>query len=247
MVSKDQLIGALLILSSRPKAYGPREQAILERLALQMAPAVENAQQLQKNQQLALALESIGDGVAFMDATGHIQFVNRAFTKIFGYELDELQKRHISVIATDSDKIRDLSGVFAQEGSKPGWEGEVRRKRKDGEEIDILLTLTPVRDQDGRLIGRIGINRDITEIKRTEQRLRETARLSSIGQLAAGVAHEINNPLTSVLGFSQLILAEDPPESIREDLEVVFSEASRAARIVHNLLSFARREEPAKV
>ena len=226
------------LVSDKTNAFAPREQAILERLATQIAPAVNNAQQFQKMQQLVLALESIGDGVIFLNINGDIQFINRAFADIFAYELDELRGRNISFIARGQEKeVLDRSQEF------PTWEGEVGRTRKDGEHIDLYLTLTPVRDQYGRLIGNIGVCKDITETKRTEQRIKETARLSSIGELAAGVAHEINNPLTSVLGFSELILARNPPQDIRKDLEAVFSEANRAAKIVHNLLSFARKGE----
>ena len=167
MVSKDRLIGTLIILSSQPKAYGPREQAILERLALQMAPAVENAQQLQKNQQLALALESIGDGVAFLDNASQVQFVNRSWTNLYGYELNEVRGKHISFVMTDYQGLQDFSADTTKENVIPVWEGEVKRKKKNGEEFDVFLTLTPVTDQSGRVIGRIGISKDITEIKRT--------------------------------------------------------------------------------
>lgn len=77
--------------------------------------------------------------------------------------------------------------------------------------------------------------------KHTEERLRGTARLASIGELAAGVAHEVNNPLTNILGYSQMLLNEDHPETFREDLETVISESQRAAKIIRNLQLFARR------
>ena len=71
-------------------------------------------------------------------------------------------------------------------------------------------------------------------------------RLASIGELAAGIAHELNNPLTSVVGFSQLILEGEVPPEIRDDLTVVNNEAQRAAKIVKNLLTFARKHSPVK-
>ena len=81
----------------------------------------------------------------------------------------------------------------------------------------------------------------MTERKLTEERINETARLASIGELAAGVAHEINNPLTSVVGFSQLLLGEALPNRAHCDVEKILSEAKRAAKIVENLLSLARK------
>ena len=82
--------------------------------------------------------------------------------------------------------------------------------------------------------------------KRLEEQIREASRLASIGSLAAGVAHEINNPLTSVLGYIQLLMGEDLPESVIADLKSAYCEAKRAAKIVQNLLLFARKSEADK-
>lgn len=91
----------------------------------------------------------------------------------------------------------------------------------------------------------LAVVRDITESRQNEEKLRETGRLASVGELAAGVAHEINNPLTGVIGFSELIMnMEGLPDQALTDLGRIHSEAQRAAKIVQNLLSFARRHEP---
>jgi signal transduction histidine kinase len=85
-----------------------------------------------------------------------------------------------------------------------------------------------------------------TERRRVEEQLIITDRLASIGELASGIAHELNNPLTSVIGFSQLLLGRDIPDDIREDVKVIYSEAQRAAEVMKNLLIFARRHAPVK-
>ena len=103
---------------------------------------------------------------------------------------------------------------------------------------------SPLFNDQGEAIGSILVARDITEQKRMEEQLILTDRLASIGELSSGIAHELNNPLTSVIGFSQLIMDGDVPENIREDLSIVNSEAQRAAGIVKNLLTFARKHAP---
>ena len=244
LISKEHVIGTFLLLSRQTNAFGLREKIIVERLAAQIAPSIENSLLFQRMEQLSLALESIGEAVAFLDLENKFKYVNREFQNMFGYSADEiLDKSGTIVVPADQENQAEAGRVWS-EGNASGWRGEVKRVRKDGQEIDVFVTMKPLKNKDGEVIGRIGVARDITESKRAEERLQETARLSSIGELAAGVAHEINNPLTSVLGFTQLLLLEDMPQEFRGDMETVHSEANRAAKVVQNLLSFARRHEP---
>jgi len=98
----------------------------------------------------------------------------------------------------------------------------------------------------GEITGSVIVARDVTQQKRMEEQLILTDRLASIGELSSGIAHELNNPLTSVIGFSQLLMDSDIPANIKEDLGIVNSEAQRAAAIVKNLLTFARKHPPVK-
>jgi signal transduction histidine kinase len=88
--------------------------------------------------------------------------------------------------------------------------------------------------------------RDISKRKQMEQQLMLTDRLASVGELASGVAHELNNPLTSVIGFSQLLMEGEIPDNIKEDLSLINSEAQRAANVIKNLLTFARKHAAVK-
>ncbi|HEU0021231.1 MAG TPA: response regulator [Dehalococcoidia bacterium] len=115
-------------------------------------------------------------------------------------------------------------------------------QQTDGQQIWLDLNGTLVEYQGQAVI--LGIARDVTERKATEEHIRKTSKLVAVGQLAAGVAHEINNPLTVVMGFSQILMNEGLPESVGIRLQAIFSEAERAAKIVKNLLSFARKDEP---
>jgi two-component system NtrC family sensor kinase len=87
---------------------------------------------------------------------------------------------------------------------------------------------------------------DITEHKQQRERQMMIDRLASIGELAAGTAHQLNNPLTSIIGFSQLLMEKDIPDDIREDLQLIYNEAQRTADVVKNLLTFARKHVPTK-
>ena len=108
-----------------------------------------------------------------------------------------------------------------------------------------------MRDDAGRILYFDAIMEDITERKQAEVREKElqqelnlSSRLASIGELAAGVAHEINNPLTGILAFSQRLLRKSTDEKVSQGLEIIHNEARRMAKVVENLLTFARRSEP---
>ena len=105
---------------------------------------------------------------------------------------------------------------------------------------------SPVFNEKGEITGTVLVARDVSQQKRMEEQLILTDRLASIGELSSGIAHELNNPLTSVIGFSQLLMEGDVPANIKEDLGIVYSEAQRAAVIVKNLLTFARKHAPVK-
>jgi two-component system NtrC family sensor kinase len=127
----------------------------------------------------------------------------------------------------------------------PPFELQIRRR---DEEIAVLeVSARLIRDGDG--VEAIHcIARDLTERRRLEEQLIKSEKLSAIGQLVAGVAHEVNNPLTSISGYTQLMLRDASlPSAIREDLQHINTQAERAARIVQNLLMFAREHKPQRM
>jgi signal transduction histidine kinase len=103
-----------------------------------------------------------------------------------------------------------------------------------------------LKDAQGNLFGHITIARDITEQKQQNERLMSSDRLASLGELAAGTAHEFNNPLTSVIVLSQLLMEREIPNDIREDLKLINKEAQRAANVARNLLTFGGKHAPVK-
>jgi C4-dicarboxylate-specific signal transduction histidine kinase len=122
---------------------------------------------------------------------------------------------------------------------------------KNGSVIFVENSILPIRDAERRITGFRGISREVTERKRMEEEKRQleqkaqlASRLASVGEMASGIAHEINNPLTGVIGYAQLLLQEDLPDNIRKDLETINDGAQRVANVIQRLLAFARQTKP---
>ncbi len=116
--------------------------------------------------------------------------------------------------------------------------------RKDGTMMDIETSLSLRRDNSGAPIGFFGIARDLTEKKKMELQLLQTEKLSAVGTMISGVAHELNNPLTAIIGNAQLLARQGVPDDVKGKLDVILQESIRSSKIVGGLLAFAREHTP---
>ncbi|MGA2157923.1 MAG: PAS domain S-box protein [Dehalococcoidia bacterium] len=124
---------------------------------------------------------------------------------------------------------------------------EFALKHRDGHINWAEVQMSVMRDKFGKAVGVLGVVRDISQQKKMTERLVSADRLASLGEMAAGLAHEVNNPLTAVMGFSYLLLQNtDTPADVRNDVEAIYKEGKRAAEIIRNFLTFARGQKPEK-
>jgi len=184
--------------------------------------------------------------ILVVDTAGLVSFANRRCFEVGGYEPNELLGHRLSEFV-HAAKLAELEQ--AMEATLDGNQVnnlELPITRRDGSVGQFSVNLSPMRDEQGTVSSIVAVMTDITEAAQLEAKLRHTEKMAAIGQLVSGVAHEVNNPLTAILGFADL-LSEDPavPEAARKDLEVIVHEAQRTKFIVQNLLSFARKM-PAK-
>src|SRR5581483_11620763 len=141
-----------------------------------------------------------------------------AAERIFGYTAQEMIGRPITTIIPPElldDETRILATIAG--GSRIDH-FETVRVRKGGERLDVSLTISPLRDQTGKIVGAAKIARDITQQKKTERALHTTERLAAVGRLAATIAHEINNPLAAVTNFVYLAKQRVVGDDVREFL-----------------------------
>jgi two-component system sensor histidine kinase PilS (NtrC family) len=181
---------------------------------------------------------NIPSGIVTLDLQGRIVSVNLSAQKIIGLTADEM--RHTSWQDTPFREIKQLEELFSTpEPYSGGLSQEFQIRRGDGRTSLIGIHFTPLKASDGEILGLVGIFQDLTERRQIEARLRQADRLAAVGRLAAGLAHEVRNPLAAISGSIQL-MQEEGPAARPELLDLVLREADRLKLVTGQFLDFAR-------
>jgi PAS domain S-box-containing protein len=207
----------------------------------------------QSEERYRTVLEQMEEAYFETDLAGNFTFFNDALCRQLGYSREELMGMSYRVF-TPKDDVQRVYKAFNQiyRTGKPLIGFPRERIRKDGARIFAEDSAFPLRNEQGEIIGFRGVIIDVTELKQAEeeksqieQKAQLASRLACVGELASGVAHEINNPLTGVVGYTHLLLArKDIPQDMRRDLETISEGAQRVADIVKKLLTFAGQQKP---
>jgi len=250
---RDKLIGVLELQSTEQCIYSEHDLNIAGRIGNQIIGAIANAQlyehtrraeeAVQESEELYRALvDNSILGMGLYREAEPLIFCNQRLTEIIGYTKEEVESPEFNFMdmfySEDQELIADKIGRRLAGEHIPPYEVRLVTKDQTVKWLEIHNIFVRFRGERALQIQLL----DVTERKQTEERMHETARLASIGELAAGVAHEINNPLTSVLGYSEMVLTKNLSGEVSEDIQIIYDEAQRAAKIVQNLLFFARRE-----
>ena len=192
------------------------------------------------SQRLAAIVESSNDAIVSKDLNGIVTSWNPAAEKIFGYSPEEMIGESIRKVIPpelQDDEERILASIARGERIELF---QTVRLTRSGKRIDVSLTISPVKDETGRIVGAAKIARDITERKKAEHVLRTTERLASVGKLAATVAHEINNPLEAVTNLVYLAKEGAVRDDVRQFLADAERELDRVSHITRQTLGFRR-------
>ena len=194
----------------------------------------------QAAQEWRITFDAIADLVFINDTNFRLVRVNRSFANALNMKPAELVgKTCYQVVHGTNECVPHCPYMKTLETKEPTI-GDFFEPHLG---IHLEVATSPIFDEKGKVVASVHVARDITERKKMEAQLVATDRLASIGELSSGIAHELNNPLTSIIGFSQLLLDKNLSDDVKEDLELINREAQRTAGVVRNLLTFARKHE----
>ncbi len=190
-------------------------------------------------------LESFPDLILVLDLKGQYTFVSARIGELLGYGPEHLMGKSIDDAGNTSPELAGLYRTVAT-GESALASCEYSSRHRDGSGRTMLGMASPLLDAEGKPAGVIISVRDVTTEKKLEQQIIQSERLAAMGQMIGGFAHELNNPLTSILGMAELLQEGDVSESARKQLSILHKEARRAAEIVQNLQYFARPPVPGR-
>ena len=247
LAARDRTLGVLVVSSPRKAPLLRRDRVTLERLSTSLALALDallldEEERLSREREhlLATALTTIDHPIFILDRVG-VRYANPAAAREYGWSQVELMemrfeqlvlKVHPNGSQQDPPLLED--GVSVAE--------QVHRRR-DETEFPAAVTISPLISQDGEQLGHVVSVRNVSADRRMAEQLRHTEKMVALGELVAGVAHEINNPLTGISAFAQLLLEEPLDDDQRESVQLIKQESDRAKTVIRDLLIFARKTE----
>jgi PAS domain S-box-containing protein len=190
-------------------------------------------------------LESFPDLILVLDLKGQYTFVSARIAELLGYGPEHLMGKNVDDAEITSPELAALYRTVAT-GKSSLTSCEYGSRHHDGSWRTMLGMASPMLDAEGHPAGVIISVRDVTTEKKMEQQIIQSERLAAMGQMIGGFAHELNNPLTSILGMAELLQEGDTSEGARKQLAVLHQQARRAAEIVQNLQYFARPPAPGR-
>jgi PAS domain S-box-containing protein len=246
--SGGAILGTVALYFDRPRVPEMAELGVLERAAGLAGIALERHRSTEELLLLHQAVSRLNDAIIITEAAPlqapgpRIRFVNEAFERLTGWLRDEVLGRHPRVLQGEATDRAALDRIRAALEAKRTVREELLNYTRDGRPFWVEVDIAPVVGADGTVTHFVAVQRDTTERHRIAEQMIQTQKMEAVGRLAGGVAHDFNNMLTAILGFSDLILDRESDFSHREELEQIRLAAQRAAGLTRQLLAFSRRQ-----
>ena len=242
------VFGKFMLYRADPHLFSPEELGMAQAIAGHVAFATERRRMEGASRHLAAIVENSDDAIISKDLNGIITSWNTGAEKIFGYTASEAVGQPIKLIAAP-DSLNEMPAILDQVRSGNRIHHyETRRRRKDGQIINVSLTVSPVRDSFGTIVGASKIARDITDRKLSEQVLRETNDAlrranESLAEFAYIAAHDLQEPLRTIVAFSEILQRDyrgKMDAAADQHLQFIAEAALRMSRLIADVLAYSR-------
>ena len=187
--------------------------------------------------------EKSANPIQITDNNGKMVYVNPAFLKISGYTEQELIGANPNIFGSKKHSKSFWEQVWNTIKSGNVWSGEIEDRKKSGEPFYSHAVISPIIDDEGVITGYFAIHNDIREKKMLEKQLIHSQKMESIGILAAGIAHEVGNPLSSISALAQVVARKTQESFVKEKLELINSQVKRISKTIRDLVDFSRPSE----
>lgn len=244
MKNGEQVLGTLSICASGPQAFLPDEVRLLEELAANIARGISRIRTRREQLRLSTAMEQLEEGILILGPDWKIQYVNPACERMSGYSRQEIASRHprIMLAGKNGAPLRRAIWDTLREGHV--WRGVLVLSKKGGARYQAKTAIAPIRDRLGKIANYVVINRDVTQEMEMERQVRRIQKLEAVGTLAGGIAHEFNNLLGIIMGYTELALYETPTGSpVQANLGEIIRASNRMKELVARILTFSRSIE----
>jgi PAS domain S-box-containing protein len=192
---------------------------------------------------LATAVEETAEGISIVALDNTVLYVNPAWCHITGYSREEVVGHSIDIIRKKGLSQDTVISIDRAKAEGRPWSGRVKLVRKDGRVYDADLRISPMTNADGKVLGGIGITRDITEELKMEEQLRHAQKMEAVGTLAGGVAHDFNNILMALLGYGNLLQRKmEQNDPLKVYVDHIIACAGKAVNLTQSLLVFGRKQ-----
>ncbi len=192
---------------------------------------------------LIAAIEQTSDAIVITDREANIQYVNPAFEKVTGYTRQEVLGKNPRILKSGDQDEQFYLDLWHTLTNGRTFKGRMINRRKSGRLFTEEVTISPILDRKGQVVSFVAVKRDITDQILLESQLQQAQKMEAVGCLVGGVAHDFNNTLAVIIGYTEMALGNtEPTEQLHGDLTKILDAAGRSADIVHQLLAFSRKQ-----
>ncbi len=248
LIAKSRVLGVLWSIPSS----GVHGDETLTGLAATLALAAdvllldeEERQRREREQMLATAVATMQQPVLIVGLERRVIYANAAAADEYGFTVEEFLGVPLERMIDASVPARRIAPGGPESATGP-WAVEQLHRRKDGSKFPASVLLSTIRDESGMPVGQVVAVRNLTEEQRLQEQLRQTEKLAALGELVAGVAHELNNPLAGISAFAQLMMDDELNDEHHESVRLIKREADRAVGVIRDLLTFSRKSGPSQ-